>query len=99
MSALKNILTNPDALTPQLAYEITIDIMNGKMGPSQIGAFLTILKLLGLETKPLFITAVARAMRESAVKIQFSSEMTIVDIVGVCFARKCDDGTRRLYIC
>ena len=83
MSALKTVLTNPDLLTPQLAYEITIDIMNGKMGPSQIGAFLITLKLLGLETKPLYITAVARAMRESALKIHLSPEMTVVDIVGV----------------
>lgn len=85
MSALKAILTNPDLLTPQIAYDITLEIMNGKMGPSQIGSFLTILKLFGLETKPLYITAVAKAMRESAINISVPESMIVVDIVGTFY--------------
>ncbi|KAJ3304961.1 anthranilate phosphoribosyltransferase [Kappamyces sp. JEL0829] len=56
--------------------------MAGKLSPSQIGAFLTSLKLLGLETNPHYITAVAKAMRDAALPIAFPANLTIVDIVG-----------------
>jgi anthranilate phosphoribosyltransferase len=77
---LKLVLSQPHLLTPQVAKEIAAEIMLGQLGPAQIGAFLTLLKLLGMETKPTYITAVAEAMRDAALPINTSHKL--VDIVG-----------------
>ena len=53
--------------------------MHGKLTPAQIGAFLTILKLLGLETEPIYIVQVARAMQEASLSVNL---VDVVDIVG-----------------
>lgn len=76
--ALRHILTHPESITPEAVKEITTEIMAGKLSPSQIGAFLTSLKLLGLETNPHYITAVAKAMRDAALPIAFPANLTIV---------------------
>lgn len=55
--------------------------MNGKLSQAQIGAFLTLLKLLGLETEPVYIAAVAKAMQQAALHLDLSGEV-LVDIVG-----------------
>ncbi len=57
--------------------------MKGKLSASQVGAFLVFLKLLGLETEPVYIAAVAKAMQESALAVNVNSKSgVVVDIVG-----------------
>lgn len=77
---LVKCLENTEEFNPQIVKEIAADIMAGRMGQAQIGAFLTALKLLGLETQPAYIAAVAMAMREAALPIV--TDHLIVDIVG-----------------
>jgi anthranilate phosphoribosyltransferase len=76
---LKSILQKPSLITPEITYEITKDLMNGKLSPAQIGAFLTFLKLLGLETEPEHIVQVAKAMQEASLDVKL---LDVVDIVG-----------------
>ena len=80
MSTLKSILLQPLLLTPELTKEISGEIMNGNANNSQIGAFLMVLKLLGKETQPEYIAAVAEAMRNASLPIK--STYQVIDIVG-----------------
>jgi anthranilate phosphoribosyltransferase len=77
---LKSTWTQPNYLTPGVAKEIASEIMEGKLGPSQIGAFLITLKLLGKETQPEYIAAVAEAMRDASLPVTLNYD--VVDIVG-----------------
>jgi anthranilate phosphoribosyltransferase len=76
---LKAILQKPSLITPEITFEITKELMNGNLSPAQIGAFLTFLKLLGLETEPSHIVQVAKAMQEASLAVDL---VNVVDIVG-----------------
>ncbi|KAJ3268759.1 anthranilate phosphoribosyltransferase [Terramyces sp. JEL0728] len=77
---LKQVLMQPNLLTPETANAITSEIMKGALGPSQIGAFLVALKLLGKESQPSFIASIAKSMRDAALQVETDYEL--VDIVG-----------------
>jgi len=72
-------LINGKKLTRNEAYAALTDIMSGNATDSQIGAFLTALRIQG-ET-PDVIAGAAQAMRENMVKIP-CADATAVDIVG-----------------
>ncbi|KAJ8324706.1 anthranilate phosphoribosyltransferase [Batrachochytrium dendrobatidis] len=80
MSDLASILKNPLSLTPDVAGKITADIMANQLTPSQIGGFLVAIKLLGKETDPATIAAVAKAMQSKALPVELPFD--VVDIVG-----------------
>ena len=69
----------PATAEPIHVQQIAEEIMKGNLTSSQIGAFLTALKLLNLETNPLYIKAVATAMRNASIPV---SGGRVVDIVG-----------------
>jgi anthranilate phosphoribosyltransferase len=77
---LKVLLSKPQMITPEMVGNIASEIMLGNLGQAQIGAFLTALKLLGLETDPKFIKEVAMAMRGASIPVRAGSNL--VDIVG-----------------
>ncbi|KAJ3308762.1 anthranilate phosphoribosyltransferase [Boothiomyces sp. JEL0838] len=77
---LKQVLMQPNLLTPEIANSITSEIMKGNLGHSQIGAFLVTLKLLGKESQPSYIASIAKSMRDAALKVETDYEL--VDIVG-----------------
>lgn len=77
---LKQVLMQPNLLTPEIANSITSEIMKGNLGHSQIGAFLATLKLLGKESQPSYIASIAKSMRDAALKVETDYEL--VDIVG-----------------
>ncbi|KAJ3317960.1 anthranilate phosphoribosyltransferase [Boothiomyces sp. JEL0866] len=77
---LKQVLMQPKLLTPEIANTINSEIMKGNLGPSQIGAFLVTLKLLGKDSQPSFIASIAKSMREAALQVETDYEL--VDIVG-----------------
>ncbi|KAJ3252813.1 anthranilate phosphoribosyltransferase [Boothiomyces macroporosus] len=77
---LKQVLMQPNLLTPEIANAITSEIMKGNLGHSQIGAFLATLKLLGKESQPSYIASIAKSMRDAALKVETDYEL--VDIVG-----------------
>ena len=76
---LKSFLLQPATCEPIHIQMIADEIMKGNLAPSQIGAFLTALKLLNLETNPLYIKAVATAMRNASISVDAGK---VVDIVG-----------------
>ena len=75
---LKQLILQPNQ-DPSIVEAIADEIMKGNMTPAQIGAFLTTLKLLQLETNPSYIKAVATSMRNASIKVQVGR---VVDIVG-----------------
>ncbi|KAH9272409.1 anthranilate phosphoribosyltransferase [Batrachochytrium salamandrivorans] len=80
MSNLASILKNPSTLTPDVSKKITADIMANKLTSAQIGGFLVALKLLGKETDPATIAAVADAMHSEALAVDLPFD--VVDMVG-----------------
>ena len=78
-TAIKRVVAFRD-LTEKEVYSVFMDIMTGKAAPSQIGAFVTALRMKG-ETVGEIVGA-AKAMREKSVKIKFAPEKMIFDTCG-----------------
>ena len=83
---LKSLIHEPTLFTPALAQEAATQIMAGGATDAQIAAFLVSLKFHGKENDPAVIAAVASAMREAALQVEFPQDGvladSLVDIVG-----------------
>jgi anthranilate phosphoribosyltransferase len=83
------LVTGKITFTAEMARDAAKAIMDQQATPAQVGAFLIALKLTGRESDPSMIAAVASAMRDASLQIDFSSTDAfrsiapqIVDIVG-----------------
>lgn len=74
--SVKSLFT---AQTPELVQDATKDLMDGKLTQAQQAAFLTILKLRGLDHEPVYVHAVASQLARHAVPLP---DTPCVDIVG-----------------
>ena len=81
MHLLGEFLTNAKLQTPDTIQKLTMLVMQNQLTASQIGAFLVALKLLGKESDPQVVNAVAEGMRQSALYVS-DLPFTVVDIVG-----------------
>ena len=79
--SLREFLSRTELQTPAYIKNLTSQIMENKLTSAQIGGFLVALKLLGKETDPKVVSAVASAMREAAVPIP-PLDFDLIDIVG-----------------
>ncbi|KAJ3043645.1 anthranilate phosphoribosyltransferase [Rhizophlyctis rosea] len=83
---LKALIHEPTLFTPALAQEAATQIMAGDATDAQVAAFLLSLKFQGKENDPAIIAAVASAMRDAALQVEFPADRvlaeSLVDIVG-----------------
>ena len=77
-SILEKIVGQSDLSAPEME-RVMGDVMQGKLTPAQIGAFLTALRMKGESVEE--ITAAARAMRDHSVKIDTGTH-PVVDTCG-----------------
>ena len=84
---LKKLVIERASASPELIKQTVSLIMSGKASPAQIGSFLTMLKLTGLESNPIIINIVSQEMREASLKVTYPQGSSAdikgtVDIVG-----------------
>ncbi|KAI8835812.1 glycosyl transferase family, a/b domain-containing protein [Chytriomyces cf. hyalinus JEL632] len=79
---LKSLLSDDSSFGASEAETLMTQIMSGALSPAQVGAFLTALKLRGLDRDAGVVAAVARAMRGAASRVTIVRGDPVVDIVG-----------------
>ncbi|KAJ2780921.1 anthranilate phosphoribosyltransferase [Coemansia javaensis] len=86
---LKSLIVEPEGFTPEHAAAGLHSIMRGEASESQMGGFLTALRLRGVDTRPEMIAALATEMLSNALAPELATDAasrealgTVVDMVG-----------------
>lgn len=78
-TAIKKVVGSGD-LSEREMYSVFTDIMTGRAESSQIGAFITALRMKGETVDE--VTGAAKAMRQKSLKIKFAAKDMILDTCG-----------------